>query len=59
MSGTAGDASLSGTFSGDHVDVIVVGNVKPADGTAFEGGHEATVPTGTLTGATNEALTPT
>ncbi|WAH99268.1 hypothetical protein [Arthrobacter sp. MMS18-M83] len=58
VSGTAGDASLSGNFTGnvtgDHVDVIVVWNAKRANGSTLEGEYEATISPGTLTGTTHD-----
>ncbi|MFK4296013.1 hypothetical protein ABH924_001150 [Arthrobacter sp. GAS37] len=62
VSGTAGDASLSGNFTGnvtgDHVDVIVVWNAKRADGSTLEGEYEATISAGTLTGTTHDVADP-
>lgn len=62
VSGTAGDASLSGNFTGnvtgDHVDVIVVWNAKRADGSTLEGEYEATISAGTLAGTTHDVANP-
>lgn len=62
VSGTAGDASLSGSFTGnvtgDHVDVIVVWNAQRADGSTLEGEYEATISAGTLTGTTHDVANP-
>ncbi|MGM7776968.1 hypothetical protein ACSVHC_13280 [Arthrobacter sp. KNU-44] len=62
VSGTAGDTSLSGTFTGnvtgDHVDVIVVWNAQRANGSTLEGEYEATISAGTLTGTTHDVANP-